>query len=103
MTIVPRAGFHRRHESPGFVTTLWPLAVHALMLRDLPPRAAMELASARGYQGLFWQLESDEVELALAAVRDSSAGQRSPLAVTAVGVGPDDRNSVEPERAAEIA
>jgi sugar phosphate isomerase/epimerase len=78
----------------------WRLAVHSALLRGLPPREAVALVSNTGYQGLFWELESDSIDRLTAL--HAPAGHM-PLAVSGVGFGPDDRNPVEPDRAIEIA
>jgi sugar phosphate isomerase/epimerase len=82
------------------VSPPWRLAIHGAMLHALPAREAVSLISAKGYQGLFWQLDPGSIEQlsSLPALNGQSL-----IACTGVSFAPDDRNPVAPARAVEIA
>jgi sugar phosphate isomerase/epimerase len=74
-------------------TPQWRLAVHGVMLRDLPSVEAQSVINNTVYQGLFWEVDADSAD-------HIPAGD---VEITCVGFLPDDRNAVAPERAAELA
>jgi sugar phosphate isomerase/epimerase len=82
------------------VHAVWPLAVHSAMLPNLTPADAISLVGAHNYQGLFWQGDLD-TSTALQHTR-TVPGQSAPV-ITTVGLGRDDRNTVDPEQAAAAA
>jgi sugar phosphate isomerase/epimerase len=79
---------------------VWQLAVHSAMLPNLSPADVLSLVSAHNYQGLFCQGDLDTI--AGFAQQRSILGQAAPF-ITSVGFAPDDRNAVDPERAAAAA
>jgi sugar phosphate isomerase/epimerase len=65
------------------------------MLRGTPSREAVELITRNGYTGIYCELASDASTRDLPDLRG--------VTVTSVGFAPDDQNTVDPERAAQLA
>src|ERR1044071_6096008 len=82
---------------PLVVSTAWPLTVHAAMLRSLPPCDALQLAAARGYSAIFWELTPANADDAVAEIAGTA------IRASCLGFAHAADNAVAPERAVALA
>jgi sugar phosphate isomerase/epimerase len=71
------------------------------MLRGLALDEAVRLASASGYGGICWEVPAESTLADLSGAR--SALDQAAVDVSCLAFEPDERNQVDPERAAEMA